>query len=316
MNRPKEERLVEQMVKAFGPVVAGALADDAVTDIMCNENGTVWIERLGEPMRQEGTMDSGSCLRAIQSVAAMHDEVVTRDRPVLSCELPEACGRARFEGTVEPASVGGPCFAIRKLVSRFILLDEYEREGAMTAEERQCIETAIRDHRNIVVAGGTGSGKTTLVNAILAEIARQDEGERIFVLEDLSELHCPSPNQTRRRTYDAAPMVELIRSALRNRPDRIVIGEVRGGEAWELLNAWNTGHPGGCCTIHAGAKHTPAENIRSATKRLEQLCARHPDSPRNLDVLREVVRETVDLIVYVARGRDGKRRVEAIGEPD
>ena len=315
MNRTREERQVEQIMSALGPDIRAALEDSTVTDIMRNRDGGVWVERLGGDVRREAVLDRDRALTVIQTLAAYHGETVTRDRPILSCELPAAAGRARFEANIEPIAPDGPRFSIRKLVSRVISLEEYRERGDLGEEDHLRIVEGIRDHKNIVVAGGTGSGKTTLVNAMLQEIVRQNPMERIFILEDLTELQCNSPFSEVGRATDETPMSRIIRSVLRQRPNRIVIGEVRGEECWELLRAWNTGHPGGVCTIHAGEQHDLEGNLVSATKRIEQLCAQHPACPRNHDVLREVILETVDLIVSISRGKDGRRRIGGVGPP-
>ena len=163
----------------------------------------------------------------------------------------------------------------------------------MTKAQKRFIEEAVTSQYNIIVAGSTGSGKTTLTNAIIEEIVRQNPTERIYILEDLTEIQCNAKNKVVCRATADTTMVELLCSALRQRPDRIFIGEVRGGEAWELIKSWNTGHPGGVCTIHADAADDQNTTGRTpALKRLEQLCAENPQAPRQLKILRAVIADT------------------------
>jgi type IV secretion system protein VirB11 len=212
--------------------------------------------------------------------------------PRVSAELPET--GERFEGLVPPV-VAAPCFAIRRPAVAVFSLDDYVRAGIMSWAEADLLRRAVRGRRNVLVAGGTSTGKTTLVNALLAEVATT--GDRIVLIEDTRELQCAAPNLVALRTKDgAATLSDLVRSALRLRPDRIPIGEVRGAEALDLLKAWGTGHPGGVGTLHAGS-------ALGALRRLEQLI-----QEAVVTVPRALIAETVEIIAVLA-GRGRSRRL-------
>ena len=300
-------RVLVQIDRALGSVVGQALSDNNVTDILRNADGVIWIERLGQPMTKAGYLDANDTMTAINAIAGWHQVTITPNNPVLSCELPDG---SRFEANIPPVAVGGPTFSIRKKASRLITLDEYVAAGGMTEQQKIIIHEAVADHHNIIIAGSTGSGKTTLANAIIHRIVEQYPHERLYILEDLTEIQCHARNKVVSRATKDTPMVELLRSALRQRPDRILIGEVRGGEAWELMKAWNTGHAGGVCTIHADAADTNSIATAPALKRLEQLCAENVQSPRQIGIIRDVITEAVDLLVYVSRHpQSGQRYV-------
>ena len=214
------------------------------------------------------------------------------DRPRVSAELPES--GERFEGLVPPV-VAAPCFAIRRPAVAVFTLDDYVEAGIMSACQAELLRVAVAERKNILVAGGTSTGKTTLVNALLAEVAKT--GDRVVLIEDTRELQCAAPNLVALRTKDgAASLSDLVRSSLRLRPDRIPIGEVRGAEALDLLKAWGTGHPGGVGTLHAGS-------AIGALRRLEQLI-----QEAVVTVPRALIAETIDLIAVLA-GRGSARRL-------
>jgi type IV secretion system protein VirB11 len=235
--------------------------------------------------------------RVIFLVASSIGSECSSTHPLVSAELP-GCG-SRFQGVLPPL-VKSPTFTIRKKAVMVFTLDEYAKEGIMSAHERDCIVKAVKERKNILIAGGTGSGKTTLANAVLAEIGRQ--GDRLVIIEDTGELQCEAEDLIFLRTRDnLADMRELVKATMRLRPDRIIIGEVRGGEALELLKSWNTGHPGGLSTIHASG-------ARQALSRLEQLIQEVV-----VQVPRSLIAEAVDLIIYIEKyGRS--RRIKTIAQ--
>jgi type IV secretion system protein TrbB len=191
--------------------------------------------------------------------------------------------------------VAAPAFAIRKPAVAVFTLDDYAAAGIITANQAEILRNAVAQRRNILVAGGTSTGKTTLVNGLLAEVARSDD--RVVLIEDTRELQCKAPNLVALRTKDGvASLSDLVRSSLRLRPDRIPIGEVRGAEALDLLKAWGTGHPGGIGTIHAGS-------ALGALGRLEQLV-----QEAVVTVPRALIAETINLIAVLA-GRGSERRL-------
>jgi type IV secretion system protein VirB11 len=291
-----QDRRRQMLRTAFGPTIAGALADPTVLEVMVNPDGRLWIDRA-----VVGRTDSGERLgaaeteRIIRLVAAHVRREVTDKAPIVSAELPDT--GERFEGVMPPVAMA-PCFAIRKPADVPYRLADYVTARILTPPQAHVLTQAVRERRNIVVAGGTSSGKTTLVNALLAEVASLNE--RVVILEDTRELRCAAEDVVALRTKPGvASLADLVRSTLRLRPDRIIVGEVRGGEALDMLKAWNTGHPGGLTTVHANS--APA-----ALTRLEQLV-----QEAVVTVPRALIAEAIDLIVFI-KGRGSERRVESI----
>ena len=280
---------------ALGPSIAAWLDDPTVIEVMLNPDGRLWLDRLGE-----GISDTGKTLLAedgerIVRLVAHHVGVEVHARsPRVSAELPE--GGERFEGLLPPV-VAAPAFAIRKPAVAVFTLDDYAAACIMSGGEAAALRDGVVSRANILVAGGTGSGKTTLVNALLAEVAKTSD--RIVLIEDTRELQCAAPNLVAMRTKDGVvSLSDLVRSSLRLRPDRIPIGEVRGAEALDLLKAWGTGHPGGIGTIHAGT-------ALGALRRMEQLI-----QEAVVTVPRALLAETIDLIAVLVRDGHGRRLAE------
>src|SRR5947209_6909887 len=274
---------------ALGPAIAQWLTDPAVVEIMLNPDGRLWVDRLTEGLVDTGEQLSAADGERIVRVVAHHvGAEVHAGSPRVSAELPES--GERFEGLVPPV-VAAPCFAIRRPAIAVYTLGDYVDAGIMSAGQAELLRAAVRERKNVLVAGGTSTGKTTLVNAVLAEVAKT--GDRIVLIEDTRELQCAAPNLVALRTKDgAASLSELVRSSLRLRPDRIPIGEVRGAEALDLLKAWGTGHPGGVGTLHAGS-------ALGALRRLEQLI-----QEAVVTVPRALIAETIEVIaVLTGRGR-------------
>jgi type IV secretion system protein VirB11 len=278
---------------ALGADVRTWLAQDDVVEVMLNPDGRLWVDRLGEGLSDTGvTLDAAEGERIIRLVAHHVGGEAHARSPRISAELPDS--GERFEGLLPPVVVA-PTFAIRKPAIRAVSLADYVDQGVMSRAQADALSAAVAWRRNILIAGATASGKTTLANALLAELAGTDE--RVVVLEDTIELRCPAPNTVALRSKDGvASLTELLRSTLRLRPDRIIVGEVRGPEALDLIKAWGTGHPGGVATVHAG---TPL----GAMRRLEQLIAEAAAA-----VPRELIAETVE-IVAVLTGRGAARRL-------
>ena len=238
--------------QAMGPIVGAALSDPRVVEVMVNADGGIWIERIGEGRTFSGQrMAPADAERILRLVADHAGEVVTRDQPLISATLPQS--GERFQGVYMPVSAT-PCFSIRKRPEVIFTLDDYVAGGVMTAGQAQILRRAAVDRENLLIAGGTGSGKTTLANAVLDEPAFRDD--RVVLAEDTRELQCSALDQVALLTKKTAPVVtmaDLVRASLRLRPDRIIIGEVRDGSALDMLKAWNTGHPGGLATLHANS---------------------------------------------------------------
>jgi P-type conjugative transfer ATPase TrbB len=286
-------RGVRMLRTALGPAIAGWLDDPGVVEVMLNPDGRLWIDRLAE-----GLVDTGERLsaadgeRIVRLVAHHVGAEVHPASPRVSAELPET--GERFEGLLPPI-VAAPAFAIRKPAVAVFTLDDYVAARIVTADQAQILRDAVAQRRNILVSGGTSTGKTTLVNALLLEVARS--GDRVVLIEDTRELQCVAPNLVALRTKDGiASLSDLVRSSLRLRPDRIPIGEVRGAEALDLLKAWGTGHPGGIGTIHAGS-------ALGALRRLEQLV-----QEAVVTVPRALIAETINLIAVLA-GRGPARQL-------
>jgi P-type conjugative transfer ATPase TrbB len=282
---------------ALGPAIAGFLGDASVVEVMLNPDGRLWIDRLSEGLSDTGERLSAADGERIVRLVAHHvGAEVHAGNPRVSAELPET--GERFEGLLPPV-VAAPAFAIRKPAVAVFTLQDYVAAGTMTAEQAEILRQAVADRRNILVAGGTSTGKTTLTNALLAEVSKTPD--RVVLIEDTRELQCAAQNLVALRTRDgAATLSDLVRSALRLRPDRIPIGEVRGAEALDLLKAWGTGHPGGIGTIHAGT-------ALGALRRLEQLI-----QEAVVTVPRALIAETIDLVAVLS-GRGSTRRLAELG---
>ena len=285
---------------AMGPAIAAALADPLVIEVMVNPDGALRLDRLDLGRCETGVrLEPDQVERIIRLVASHVRAEVHGDSPIVSAELPphgEGAGE-RFEGLLPPVSTG-PCFAIRTPAARHYTLVDYVNDGIMSGDEARLLSLAVVERRNILVAGGTSSGKTTLANALLGELAARDE--RVILIEDTRELQCPAPDTVALRTRPGTvAMADLVRSTLRLRPDRIIVGEVRGAEALDMLKAWNTGHPGGIATVHANS-------ALAALYRLEQLV-----QEAVVTVPRQLIAEAIDLIVFIA-GRGSNRRVETV----
>lgn len=248
------DRASVMLQKELGREIGGHLGDPKVLEIMVNEDGRVWVDRLGEGTVPTGDRLAPQRVQALLNVLAhMLGTVITPERPILEGEIPE--DGSRVEGVIPPI-VRAATLSIRRRASLVFSLDDYVASGRMTAAAREALGASVRatpDPHNILVVGGTKSGKTTLVNAILLEIAQAFPEHRLLILEDTRELQCTAENLVTMRTSPTVDMDALLKATLRLRPDRIIVGEVRGGEALSLLKAWNTGHPGGCATIHANS---------------------------------------------------------------
>ncbi len=285
---------------ALGASIARLLEDPSVVEVMLNPDGRIWVDRLSQGLADTGERLSTADGERIVRLVAHHvgAEVHARN-PRVSAELPET--GERFEGLLPPV-VAAPAFAIRKPAVAVFTLGDYVTAGIMTDHQADLLRGAVTARANILVAGGTSTGKTTLTNALLAEVAQTSD--RVVIIEDTRELQCAAPNLVALRTKDGvATLSDLVRSSLRLRPDRIPVGEVRGAEALDLLKAWGTGHPGGVGTIHAGS-------AIGALRRLEQLI-----QEAVITVPRALIAETIDLVAVLA-GRGSARRLVELARVD
>ena len=306
-----DDRRRAMLRTAMGPAIADALANPRVIEIMVNPDGALRLDILGQGRVDTGErLDPSQVERIIRLVASHARAEVHGDAPIVSAELPTTIdGRVgeRFEGVLPPVATG-PCFSIRKPATRLYTLADYVADGIIAAAAAEQLRTAVTRRDNILIAGGTSTGKTTLANALLGEMASLDE--RVILIEDTRELQCPAPDTVALRTRPknssgagSVTMAELVRSTLRLRPDRIIVGEVRGPEALDMLKAWNTGHPGGIATVHANS-------ALRALYRIEQLV-----QEAVVTVPRELIAGAIDLVVFIA-GRGLDRRVTTIARVD
>jgi type IV secretion system protein VirB11 len=314
MSTQKElvrQRLQEKLERECGAAVMRALRDPTVIELMLNPDGRLWTDVVGKGMEFTGQIiEPGAAESVLTTCASMLQTTVTRENPILEGEFP--LDGSRLEGILPPI-VRAPIFAIRKKALQVFTLDDYRArgiigttlgkrassnepdDGAAHGHPIDAIRHAVRERHNILIVGGTGSGKTTLANAILAEIAALCGDDRLVAIEDTMELQVTMRNSVLLRTNDETNMQRLLRATMRLRPDRIVVGEVRGGEALTLLKSWNTGHPGGIATIHANS-------AEGGLVRLTQLIYEAPEA-RNLSEksVASTIREAVNLVVFIER---------------
>jgi type IV secretion system protein TrbB len=277
-----KERAIQKLERDMGTQMLTALHDPRTVELMLNPDGKLWQERLGEPMRCIGAVSANRAEAIIKTIAGYLGKEVTRSKPILEGELP--LDGSRFAGQLPPV-VAAPSFAIRKKAVAIFTLEQYLANGTMTQGQYKALIDAIHNHRNILVIGGTGSGKTTLVNAIINEMVRYDPAERVFIIEDTGEIQCSAENYVQYHTSLDVSMTALLKVSLRMRPDRILVGEVRGPEALDLLMAW------------------------AGLDRLAMLISMHPDAPKPIEPL---IGEAVHVVVHIARTPEGRRIQEII----
>lgn len=294
----QDRRVREKLARELGADIQRLLGEPDVTEIVLNPDGRMWIERFGQPMECIGVMTRANAESIMSTIASIHKTTITRERPILECELP--FDGSRFEGLIPPI-VAGPCFAIRRKALRVFTLDDYVASGTMTEGQRVRICAAIDAKKNIVVCGGTSSGKTTLLNALIHYVSEAHPYERLILIEDTGELQCSSKNFVTMRSTTDVDMRRLLKVTMRMRPDRIWLGEVRDQEAMTLIDAWNTGHPGGGCSVHAN-------NAESALVRIGSLVRRVVKGP----LPHEEIAQAVNVVVSIAKTAEGRRVQEVL----
>lgn len=297
-------RRIEQMRRILGPEIAALFDDTGVVEIMANPDGRVFVERLGSGISPLGEIDASRVQSLLGLMADYLHTTVSRDRPIVEGAMPIEFLRSRFAGAIPPM-VEGASFSIRLPARSVYTLDQYVEAGIITAAQMDTLSDAVLSRKNILVSGGTGSGKTTLANALIDRISKlSDIGTRIVIIEDTRELQCTAPNVVQFLTDDDAgiDMTRLLKLTLRYRPDRILVGEVRDRAALALLKAWNTGHPGGIATLHAN-------NPEAALLRLDQLC-----QEAGVPAQQTLIHEAVDIVLQIARdpNHPAGRRISAI----
>lgn len=279
-------RSIEKLRRDLGDTVTLALKDPDITDIMLNPDKTIWIEN-SDGMQEVGKMEAGYSESLINVIASLVKQEVGANNPVLECSLPYH--GARFEGLLPPV-VKNPSFAIRKHATKIYTLQDYVDATILTEAQRDVITNAVLSRKNILIAGSTGSGKTTFTNAVIRAIEHTDQEHRLIVIEDTGELQIgDGVNNTIMQCGMKFSMLQALKVSMRFNPDRIIVGEVRGGEALSLLKSWNTGHSGGCCTLHANS-------ARASLIRMEQLISESSATP-----MQELIAEAIDIIIFISR---------------
>lgn len=287
-----DNRALNMLKSALGPI-RSFFEDPKVLEIYINSEQVLWVEYQESGRKKTDIhIPAEDTRKIIEMVASFSNTIITKEKPIISAELPFF--GYRFEGSIPPITLY-PSFNIRKPAIKLFSLDDYLVNNIISNNQLVYLKQAIKEKKNILVVGGTGSGKTTLTNAILEEISKI--GDRLIILEDTRELNCTAKDYESFRTQDNVTMTDLVKSAMRRRPDRIIVGEVRDKAALDLLKAWNTGHPGGVCTIHANS-------ASDGLLRMEQLIQEVIATPQQ-----KLIAETIDVIIYITRTidiKDGK----------
>ncbi len=300
-NGPSTKERARRMIERdMGALLVETLNDSRTVEVMLNADGRLWCERLGQGMECLGTFPAARAEAIIKTVAGVHRKEITRQSPYLDGEFP--LDGSRFAAQIPPI-VTAPTFAIRKRALAVFRLEQYVEQGIMTARQRDVLLTAIKARRNILVVGGTGSGKTTLVNALIDTMMDTFPHLRMFIFEDTAEIQCRADNCVQYHTTVDVTMAKLLKISMRMRPDTILVGEVRGPEALDLLMAWNSGHEGGIATLHAN-------HARAGLSKLALYISMNQDYPKPIEPL---IAEAVQVVVHITRCADG-RRVEDILE--
>lgn len=289
MSKATEEvtrRNLAKLRREMGEQVRAAMDDPQVVEVMLNPNGSVWTDKLGKGMEYLCDMSDVQALQMLGTIAHMLGTVINANNPKVEGELPG--DGSRVEGVIPPI-VLHPSFNLRKKASAVFPLSSYVESGRATPEDADILREAVKSRKNILVVGGTGTGKTTFVNAIINEMKLLTPQHRILILEDTAELQCSMDNFVAMRSNDGFSMQDLLKIVMRQRPDRIIVGEVRGKEALDMIKAWNTGHPGGVCTVHAN-------DARAGLLRIEQLISEISQTP-----MRELVGEAIDVVAFLIR---------------
>lgn len=297
------ERLNEAIRRGLGPTIVSALDDPQVEEVILNPDGSIWIVKAGVGMFYSGERLSATRARNVMNIiASMLDTTVDAEKPILEGNLP--LNGARFAGVIPPITIA-PAFNIRKKAIFVYTLENYVTDGILSVPHYGVLLEAVRERKNILVVGSTASGKTTLLNAVIAAVAKHTPEHRLVVIEDTAEIQCTAENKLMAQTSRTVSMLDILKATLRWRPDRIIVGEVRGPEANALLKAWNTGHRGGAGTIHANS-------CREGLLRVEQLIQ------EGIAVVNpHVIAAAIDLVVFITKeGEGGKRKVQQVAWVD
>ena len=300
MAMQDDSRLLDNLRYVCGPVITTALEAPDVVEIILNPDANLWIERYGREPKNEGVIEREQAKSIMYLVASGLGIEVNAHNPVIEGIFP-LDGTSRFEGVFPPLSTA-PAFALRKRATRRMSLQEYCDNRAIRPEGVSIIEDAIAHHKNLIVVGGTSSGKTTFVNACIEAISRLTPNDRLLILEDTPELQSSSPNSISLQTSLIAniDMRRLAQISMRMAPRRILVGEVRDFAALEMLKVWSTGHPGGISTFHA-------DSAADAMQRLESLVEEAGLGPK-----RDLIGRAVDVVVFMSKTPQHTRVVDSI----
>ncbi len=293
-----KQRRVRMLETALGPDIMHYLQDEDTVEVMLNPDGRLFYEQMGVGKKATDIIiPPEQSENIVKLVASFKNKVADDAQPDVAGDLPFE--GARFQGWLPPV-VSQPCFAIRRRARKIFTLDDYQKQGAITEKQVTYLQKAVKQRKNIIIVGGTGSGKTTFANALLALLSGAND--RILVIEDLPELQVDVPDLVTMTTTLDVSMRDLVKGSLRMRPDRIIIGEVRDGSALELLKAWNTGHPGGLCTIHANSAESAPYRVEDL---LQEVVASVPHT---------LIVQSIDILVFIQRDKTGKRQISQMLE--
>ncbi|MGH9140240.1 MAG: CpaF family protein [Vicinamibacterales bacterium] len=290
-----------EIILPFLRPIALFIQDPDVSEIMVNGDGRVFLERQGRLEPADGVhLPEKSLQVAVRNIARTLGDDVSEEQPILDARLPDG---SRVAAVIPPCSLGGTTLTIRKFRSRFFTAEELVRTGTLTTDVLQHVRIAIEARRTVLISGGTSTGKTTLLNALAAFLP---SSERIVVIEDTAELQVDKPNVVRfearraQRDLPAVTIRDLLRATLRHRPDRVIVGEVRGGEAYDLLQALNTGHAGTLSTIHANSAEQALTRLAS--------CVLQSGVELPYRAIRHQIADSIALVLHLGRS-DGVRMV-------
>ncbi len=283
----QNKRLEEKLKRELGTEIIDQLNNPEAIEIMLNPDGNIWYDIIGKGMVNSNcVMMRSQAENLLGTIASIYGTVINNLSPILEVELP--FNGSRFTGLSMPI-VSSPSFTIRKRPEKIWTLEDYLSKEIITEDQVSIIRQAIEQKKNILVVGGTGSGKTTLVNALLYELSLIAPNDRVLIIEDTIELKSELANTIELRASQDVTINRCLRTALRMRPDRIIVGEIRGGEANTLIKAWNTGHPGGISTVHANS-------AAAGLIRIEQLI-----QEANIQPIGEIIAEAINILIFIER---------------
>lgn len=298
----RTRKSIEQLLMAMMPggTVLKDFNDPKTVELLVNDDCSYWVEKLGTPLTYKGIVPAAIVMSLIKQVSGAHEQIVDYEHPVCEGEFP--LDGSRFEGLIPPI-VKNPSFSLRKKASAIFTVEQYVQQGIMTQKQKELIENMIKTHKNMLICGGTGSGKTTLINGIIEKMVHLCPDDRIVIIEDTGEIQCSAKDKIQLRATSFTSMTLLLKATLRLRPDRILVGEVRGGEALDLLDAWNTGHPGGMATVHAN-------NAVEALDRIKALISRNPSCPK--EGVEKQIAAAINAVINIVRTKGGRTIKELI----